>query len=186
MHLTLKKEATRPPGFNSLQQQDRFDAFVREFNAERPHEALADRTPASCYTPSSRPMPRRIPELQYGADVQVRRISQQGSLKWSGERTFLSEIFAYEWIGLRALDERYYEVLYGPVRLGFFDTFGHTFHRALSVALRRRLGIEEHVEMPDDGKPGNPKAGFPLFPPSLEIAARFPHSHTHDDSSYNP
>ena len=37
MHLTLKKEATRPPGFNSLQQQDRFDAFVHEFNTERPH-----------------------------------------------------------------------------------------------------------------------------------------------------
>jgi transposase InsO family protein len=33
MHLTLKKEATRPPGFNSLQQQDRFDAFVHEFSA---------------------------------------------------------------------------------------------------------------------------------------------------------
>src|SRR5271165_4027733 len=40
MHLTLKKEATRPPGMNSLQQQDRFDAFVHEFNTERPHEAL--------------------------------------------------------------------------------------------------------------------------------------------------
>jgi hypothetical protein len=35
MHLTLKKEATRPPGLNSLQQQAKFDAFVREFNAER-------------------------------------------------------------------------------------------------------------------------------------------------------
>ena len=29
MHLTLKKETTRPPGSNSLQQQERFDAFVR-------------------------------------------------------------------------------------------------------------------------------------------------------------
>jgi transposase InsO family protein len=28
MHLTLKKETTRPPGMNSLQQQDRFDAFI--------------------------------------------------------------------------------------------------------------------------------------------------------------
>ena len=28
MHLTLKKEATRPPGMNSLQQQARFDAFL--------------------------------------------------------------------------------------------------------------------------------------------------------------
>jgi transposase InsO family protein len=35
MHLTLKKEATRPPGLNSLQQQARFDDFVSEFNTER-------------------------------------------------------------------------------------------------------------------------------------------------------
>jgi transposase InsO family protein len=51
MHLTLNKEATRPPGFNSLQQQARFDAFVREFNAERPHEALAMKYPAERYSP---------------------------------------------------------------------------------------------------------------------------------------
>src|SRR4051812_25164893 len=41
MHLTLKSETTRPPGMNSLQQQDRFDESVREFNTGRPHGALA-------------------------------------------------------------------------------------------------------------------------------------------------
>ena len=46
MHLTLKKETTRPPGMNALQQQAKFDDFVKEFNAERPHEALAMKTPA--------------------------------------------------------------------------------------------------------------------------------------------
>jgi transposase InsO family protein len=55
MHLTLKKEATRPPGFNSLQQQARFDAFIREFNTERPHEALDMKCPAECYAASARP-----------------------------------------------------------------------------------------------------------------------------------
>src|ERR1700685_2452579 len=34
------------------------------------------------------------------------------------------------------------------------------------------------------GKPGKPKTGFPPFPPPLEIAARFPHSHRFDSSSY--
>ena len=34
--------------------------------------------------------------------------------------------------------------------------------------------------MTPGGKRGNPNAGFPLFPPSLEIAPRFPHSHRHD------
>jgi len=38
MHLTLKKEATRPAGTNIFQQQATFDAFVDEFNNERPHE----------------------------------------------------------------------------------------------------------------------------------------------------
>jgi transposase InsO family protein len=36
MHLTLKKEATRPAGANFLQQQAKFDAFIEEFNNERP------------------------------------------------------------------------------------------------------------------------------------------------------
>ena len=55
MHLTLKKETTRPPGMNSLQQQARFDAFVDEFNTERPHEALDMKAPGDVYTPSRRP-----------------------------------------------------------------------------------------------------------------------------------
>ena len=35
MHRTLKHETARPPGMNSLQQQARFDDFVREFNDGR-------------------------------------------------------------------------------------------------------------------------------------------------------
>jgi hypothetical protein len=143
MHSTLKQATLQPPERDARRQQAAFDRFQHEYNHERPHEALADQTPASCYTASCRPMPRRVPELEYGDDVVVRRISQQGSLKMHGERTFVSEIFAHEWMGLRALDERYCEVLYGPVRIGYLDTVGHVFHRALSVALRRRLGIGE-------------------------------------------
>jgi len=37
MHLTLKKEATRPAGANILQQEAKFDAFLEEFNSERLH-----------------------------------------------------------------------------------------------------------------------------------------------------
>ena len=64
MHLTLKKETTRPPGSNSLQQQERFDALVREFNAERPHEALEMKYPAELYVASPR-LYAGLPELTY-------------------------------------------------------------------------------------------------------------------------
>jgi hypothetical protein len=143
MHSTLKQATLAPPERNARRQQESFDRFQHEYNHERPHEALEDRTPASCYTASCRKMPRRVPELEYGDGVEVRRVSQQGSLKMNGERTFISGIFAYQWLGLRALDERLFEVLYGPVTLGFLDTHRHLFHRALSVARRRQLGLGE-------------------------------------------
>jgi len=177
MHLTLQQSTLKPPERNPRRQQESFERFRQEYNHERPHEALQDAVPAAWYTPSCRQMPRRIPELEYPTEVLVRRISHQGSLKMKGERTFLSEIFAHEWIGLRALDERYYEVLYGPVKLGYLDTHKPQFHRKASTAIQQLLESEirkEPVEMTVDGKPGNPKSGFPPFPPSLEIAAAIP------------
>jgi putative transposase len=46
MHLTLKKETTKPAGANFLQQQAKFDDFIEIFNNERPHEALGRKCPA--------------------------------------------------------------------------------------------------------------------------------------------
>jgi transposase InsO family protein len=143
MHLTLKEATLKPPERNPRQQQKSFDRFQEEYNQERPHEALDDATPASRYTPSCRHMPRRIPELEYPEDVIVRRISQQGSLKMNGERTFISEIFAHECLGLQRLDERYHEVMFGPITLGYLDGYKHVFHRTLPEKLRQTLGLEE-------------------------------------------
>src|SRR5205085_2560720 len=65
MHRTLKRETTRPAYANLLQQQERFDAFVEEYNCRRPHEALAMRTPGAVYTPSPRLYP--APLRPFGA-----------------------------------------------------------------------------------------------------------------------
>jgi putative transposase len=54
MHLTLKKATTNPPGMNMLQQQDKFEDFIQEFNYERPHQALEMKRPADFYQPSDR------------------------------------------------------------------------------------------------------------------------------------
>ena len=64
MHLTLKKEATKPPAANFLQQQARFDKFIEIFNHQRPHEALDMKYPAEVYQPSPRPY-TRLPDLDY-------------------------------------------------------------------------------------------------------------------------
>ena len=52
MHLTLKKEATKPAAKNFLQQQARFDQFIEILNKERPHQGLDMRYPAEVDSPS--------------------------------------------------------------------------------------------------------------------------------------
>jgi putative transposase len=64
MHRTLKRATARPPAATRRHQQRCFDAFRREYNELRPHEALADETPASVYGPSPRPYPARLPALE--------------------------------------------------------------------------------------------------------------------------
>jgi transposase InsO family protein len=137
MHRTLKQETLRPPERNPRRQQDAFHRFQKIYNDERPHESLDYRTPASCYARSLRAFPRRVPELEYDAEVHVRRISEKGDLKWKGVRTFVSETFAHEPLGLRASDDRYYEVLYGPLVVGWLDTFQTRFHRTRPRRLRK-------------------------------------------------
>ena len=65
MHRTLKKATTRPPSNNMKKQQIRFDAFCKEYNEERPHEALQQKTPASQHASSHREYPDKLTTLQY-------------------------------------------------------------------------------------------------------------------------
>jgi hypothetical protein len=101
MHRTLKQATAKPPQATVRLQQKAFDAFRCEFNQHRPHEAPGDLTPAVCYQASTRLYPRRVPEMHYADEFEVRRVSQQGSVRWKGERTFISEVFRYEPLGLK-------------------------------------------------------------------------------------
>lgn len=48
LHRTLKAEMARPPATNRNRQQLKSDRFRREYNDERPHEALGQRPPGCC------------------------------------------------------------------------------------------------------------------------------------------
>jgi transposase InsO family protein len=127
MHRTLKQEVANPPAANLRLQQEALLRFQRTYNEQRPHEALGGKTPAEIYYPSPRAYPARLPDLEYPPGVHLRRISQQGSLKWRCERTFLSEVFAREVVGLLETEEDFFEVYYGPLLIGWFDGRSHQF-----------------------------------------------------------
>jgi putative transposase len=127
MHRTLKQETANPPAANLRLQQQAFMQFERMYNEERPHEALGGKTPAEVHVASAKSYPSRLPELAYPSGAHLRRISQQGSLKWRCERTFLSEVLARETVGLLETEEEFFEVYYGPLLIGWFDGRSHLF-----------------------------------------------------------
>lgn len=120
MHLTLKKEATRPAGMNFLQQQDRFDSFRQEFNSERPHEALAMKYPAEVYTPSPTPY-RGLPELSYPLHDRDALVTACGRLCLHQKKINISIVLAGQRLGIKEVDEGIWLVSFMHYDLGFID-----------------------------------------------------------------
>ena len=120
MHLTLKKEATRPPGMNSLQQQARFDDFVQEFNTERPHEALAMRCPAEIYSASSRPY-SGLPDLTYPLHDRDALVTACGRICMHRKRVNISTVLAGQRLGIKEVDDGIWIVSFMHYDLGFID-----------------------------------------------------------------
>jgi transposase InsO family protein len=133
MHRTLKAECTRPPSASARAQQRRFDRWRQEFNELRPHEALADTTPASHYTPSPRPYPPRLPPLEYPAHYEVRRVGHNGGVRWHCVWVNVSQTLAGEHLGLVEIADGEWDVYFGSLRLGRF----HERTRHLEDALGR-------------------------------------------------
>jgi transposase InsO family protein len=120
MHLTLKKEATRPPAMNSLQQQARFDDFVTEFNTERPHEALAMKCPAELYSASPRPY-LGLPELTYPLHDREVMVTACGRICIYRKKINISTVLAGQKLGIKEVDDGIWIVTFMRYDLGFID-----------------------------------------------------------------
>lgn len=120
MHLTLKKEATRPPGMNSLQQQATFDDFQQQYNHERPHEGLAMRFPAEQYSPSTRQY-RGLSELEYPFHDREVLVTSCGRICLHRKKINLSIVFAGQKLGLKEVDDGIWLVSFMKYDLGYID-----------------------------------------------------------------
>jgi putative transposase len=118
MHRTLKAETTRPPAGSCRAQRRRFNRFRKEFNHERPHEAHDQQPPVSCYEPSPREMPYRLPPLEYPDRFEVRYVSANGGIRWRKDWVNVSIVCAGEYVGLEEIDDRLWDVYFGPLKLG--------------------------------------------------------------------
>ena len=120
MHLTLKKEATKPASYNFLQQQARFDDFVELYNNDRPHQALAMKYPGEVYTPSVREY-RAPDEPEYPFHDRTVRVTQCGRICIGRRKINLSVVFAGQIVGIREVSDQIWLVSFMEFDLGFFD-----------------------------------------------------------------
>lgn len=120
MHLTLKQETARPPAANILAQQARFDDFVREFNTERPHEALDMNTPAERYKPSSRPY-AGLPELDYPFHDREVLVTACGRICMHRKKINISTVLAGQKLGIKEVDNDIWLVSFITYDLGYID-----------------------------------------------------------------
>ena len=120
MHLTLKQETTRPPAANALQQQDRFDRFVGEFNAERPHEALAMKTPSEIYSASDRPW-QGLPALQYPFHDRDVLVTECGRICMHRKKINISTVLGGQRLGITQVDDGIWLVSFMQYDLGYID-----------------------------------------------------------------
>ena len=121
MHRTLKAETTRPPQKDQAAQQRRFDEFQREYNEERPHEALDQATPVMYYERSPQPMPERLPEPQYPGHFEVRKVCNAGTFRFKTKQLFLSDTLLQEWIGLEETQDGVWSIYFYDVLLARLD-----------------------------------------------------------------
>lgn len=150
LHLTLLQDTASPPARSLRQQLQRFAAFQRLYNEERPHQALANRTPAEHYAASPRRFDGVLREPGYSAEHDVRRVRHNGEIRWQGRTIYVNEALVGEPVGLREQADGSFTVAYGPIVLGVID------HGGSRLRTPRR---------PAGGLVDNP-AGLPTTPPA--------------------
>lgn len=83
------------------QAQECFDEYRAFYNEIRPHCALDLEVPSKHYKPSSRKMPDKIREWEYGSDYQLCKVKDTGYFNYKGQGFFLSEAFGGKTIAVR-------------------------------------------------------------------------------------
>ena len=94
--------------------QATLDEWTREFNQERPHEALGMKTSAEVYVKSSR-LWKGTPETLDYEGMGKRRVNKNGIIHHEGRGCFLSTALAGWDVGLQASAKARVDVYFAPL-----------------------------------------------------------------------
>jgi transposase InsO family protein len=143
LHRTLKAATAAPPKANIRLQQRSFDFFRREYNEERPHEAIGMKRPSELFEASPRRYPRKLLtpyELDgddYDAACEHPFVDKQGYMHWREKKIFITSALSGEQVTLDPQrDTALWAVRFGPVHIGYLDE--ERIERGLILPKRKR------------------------------------------------
>jgi transposase InsO family protein len=137
MHKTLKAHTASPPAKTLTAQQEQFNAFRKEYNEERPHEALQMRTPAALYQRSVREYPSRLPEITYPDAMRIRKVKSSGEIKLFNKFLYVAQSLSGQPVGIEQTDEDSSRLWYCNYLLGRID---HCKWQAIPIKPTRKIG----------------------------------------------
>lgn len=129
MHRDLKAAATRPPAGCLVSQQKVFEKFIKEYNNERPHEALNMKTPREIHVRSSREFPRIIRDWDYAKEITPRYVSGNGAIRWgSNDWIMISTALSGKYVGMEEVGTGLWKLYYRHVELGYYEERSNTVY----------------------------------------------------------
>ena len=129
LHLDISRQLEKV-GYG--ERQAAFDLWRREFNEERPHEALGMKCPAEVYRNSERKYEGTPEKLEYPG-IETRRVDRVGKISIQGAKYFLTTALRGLHVGLKPMQGGALEVRFGVLILGQIDTHTQAFAPILPV-----------------------------------------------------
>jgi len=121
MHRVLKETTANPPRSNMKAQQKAFYEFIYEYNFERPHEALGQKTPVTVYQKSTRLYQCRLPKILHMRDTVIRKVNCNGEIKWKRRPIYISKSLIGEHMVLKQKEENFWELWFNYYYLGILN-----------------------------------------------------------------
>lgn len=123
MHRDIAREIE---GIDYGQRQAAFETWRREFNEERPHQALGMQVPAEVYRNCEQRWPGTPDRLHYPGRA-TRRVNKAGEFNYEAERIFVSVSLGGWDIALSPRADGDLEVYFSRLLLGVLDAQTHAF-----------------------------------------------------------
>jgi len=121
-HERLHRDIARElEGVQHEERQAAFETWRREFNEERPHQALGMRVPAELYHPSVGKWNGTPAQISYPG-MATRRVKKAGAICYEDQRIFISQALAGWDLGLRYRTQEVMKVYFAQLLLGVLET----------------------------------------------------------------